>query len=52
MESCNLTEVNGETVMTSCELAPYDRILIGETELVFVPFCGPQFSWQTPKANE
>ncbi len=48
-ESCNLTEINGETVMTSCELAPYDRILIGQTELIFVPLCGPNFSWKAPE---
>lgn len=37
--------VNKEMLLTYRELAPYDIIRIGETNLVFVPLCSEKFSW-------
>ncbi len=45
-ESHELFYVNGQVVLNSVELAPYDSLKLGNTELIFVPFCGPQFSWK------
>lgn len=44
-EGKNLTKVNGKMVMGQQELQAYDRISIGTTELMFVPLCGGDFSW-------
>jgi len=41
----NLTYLNDKPVLTPAELSHHDRIGIGKTELVFVPFCGPDFDW-------
>lgn len=40
-----LVYLNDEEVLTPLELAPYDRIELGETTLLFVPFCGERFTW-------
>lgn len=37
---------NGEMVFSHTPLAPYDRIQLGNTELVFVPLCGEKFTWE------
>lgn len=37
---------NGEMVFSHIVLAPYDRIQLGNTELVFVPLCGDKFTWE------
>lgn len=44
-EGKNLTRVNGKMVMDAQVLAPFDRIRLGQTELLFVPLCGEQFNW-------
>lgn len=44
-EGKNLTKINGKMIMGTQELNPYDRIKIGSTELMFVPLCGDNFSW-------
>lgn len=41
----NLTYLNDDIVMEAKLLQPYDRIKIGETEFLFVPFCSDQFCW-------
>jgi len=41
-----LVFVNDEELITPKELAPYDCIEIGNTRLLFVPFCGERFQWQ------
>lgn len=43
----NLTYLNDDVVMESVDLEPYSRIRIGDTELIFVPFCGERFTWAT-----
>lgn len=45
-ESRGLVYLNGEEVAVSEELKPYDAIEIGQTRLLFVPFCGEKFEWQ------
>ena len=37
--------LNRELVLTYSELKPYDQLRLGETELIFVPFCTEKFSW-------
>ncbi len=44
-EGKNLTYLNGQPVLDTKTLTAHDRIRLGATELVFVPFCGEQFSW-------
>lgn len=44
-ESRELFYLNGNVVLNTETLKAYDRILIGETELLFIPLCGEQFSW-------
>lgn len=45
-EGRNLVYLNGKAVRSDADLNSYDRILIGATELVFVPLCSEQFKWQ------
>lgn len=44
-ESRELFYVNDEVVLSNVVLKAYDKLTIGETELLFVPFCGERFSW-------
>jgi FHA domain len=41
----NLTYLDDELVMTPVELKGREIIVVGQTSLRFVPFCGPEFSW-------
>ena len=41
----NLVRLGSEPVLTPAELKPNDLIRIGKTTLLFVPCCGPDFSW-------
>ena len=45
-EGRNLIYLNGSAVRSDADLAIYDHIVIGSTELVFVPLCCDQFTWQ------
>lgn len=45
-ESSGLTYVNDELLMGMGQLKAYDQLQLGECELIFVPFCGPQFNWK------
>ena len=40
-----IVELNGEEVAMPQALAAYDRIELGGSTLLFIPFCGEQFSW-------
>lgn len=42
----SIVRVNGKAMMAPLELNAYDRVEIGQTELVFIPLCGPQFDWE------
>jgi hypothetical protein len=41
----NLVRLGAHPVLSPTELKPNDIIRIGRTTLLFVPFCGPEFSW-------
>jgi hypothetical protein len=41
----NLVRLGSSPVLSPTELKPNDIIRIGRTMLLFVPFCGPDFSW-------
>ncbi|MFT3721520.1 FHA domain-containing protein [Pseudorhodoferax sp.] len=41
--------VNDEVVLQSVVLKPYDVLEIGTTRLIFVPFCGERFRWDTSR---
>ena len=36
---------NGKSLYAPVELSAYDLIQLGNTQLIFVPFCGDKFSW-------
>ncbi len=40
-----LVYVNDELLMTHTEIFAYDKVTIGETELLFIPLCSDRFSW-------
>lgn len=42
----NPTKVNGKMLMNTKVLKPFDRIRIGNTDLLFVPLCGDNFTWE------
>lgn len=41
----NVVSVNDKKPTGAVELAHMDVITMGRTQLVFVPFCGPEFDW-------
>ena len=41
----NLIRRNGEPVLAPTEMAHGDLLSLGDTELTFVAFCGPNFDW-------
>lgn len=45
-ESRQLFYLNDDVVLASEKLKPYDILTVGRSDLVFVPFCGPKFSWE------
>lgn len=44
-ETDKMTYLNSEPVLVPQKLAPYDKIELGDCELLFVPLCGDAFSW-------
>ncbi len=50
-ESRELFYVNDEVVLNTQQLNIYDKLLIGATELMFVPFCGEHFAWEDMENN-
>jgi hypothetical protein len=44
-ESKRLTHLNDEEVIEPVRLKPYDVIELGQTKLMFIPFCSDKFSW-------
>ncbi len=45
-ESRGLVYLNDDEVDMPMELAPHDIIEMGQTKLMFVPFCGERFQWK------
>ncbi|MDR2356795.1 MAG: FHA domain-containing protein [Oscillospiraceae bacterium] len=46
-ESRGLTYLDGELVLASAKLDAYSKISVGNCDLIFSPFCGENFSWDT-----
>ena len=44
-DSRGMVYLNDEEVMGAMDLQPYDRIELGATKLLFVPFCCERFVW-------
>jgi hypothetical protein len=42
-----LVYLNGSPVYVPTSLQPYDTIELGNSKLLFVPFCGERFQWPT-----
>lgn len=47
----NIVSVNDKRPTGAVELAAMDVITVGRTQLVFVPFCGPDFDWSELAEN-
>ncbi|MFA0809524.1 FHA domain-containing protein [Microbulbifer epialgicus] len=41
----NLTYINGSPVLSPTELISHTEIQLGNTTLLFIPFCGDDFDW-------
>ena len=41
----SLIYLNDELLMTYAQLKTYDKITLGEAQLLFVPFCCDKFAW-------
>lgn len=44
--------VNDKVVLAACELNAYDALSLGETKLLFVPFCSDKFKWESVKKKD
>ena len=49
--SRGLIYLNGEEVISSENLNAYDRIEMGESTFMLVPFCGENFQWEIKKES-
>lgn len=45
-DSKSLVYLNDDELIAPEQLKPYDKIELGETELLFVPFCSESFIWK------
>ena len=45
MSKTNVVSVNNKRPTSAVDLAAMDVIVMGRTQLVFMPFCGPEFDW-------
>ena len=45
MSKTNVVSVNEKRPTSAIALQTMDVITLGRTQLVFVPFCGPEFDW-------
>lgn len=48
----NIVSVNDKRPTGAVELTAMDVITVGRTQLVFVPFCGPEFDWSELAENK
>lgn len=44
-DSSGLVFLNSDEVTSSSELKAFDRVELGKSSFVFLPFCGPEFGW-------
>jgi FHA domain len=42
----NLVYLNNKEVLSAMPLAPYDRLDLGESSFLFIPFCTDRFDWE------
>lgn len=45
-ETSELSYLNGNPLLEATAVKSGDRLTVGETELIFVPFCGKTFKWK------
>ena len=50
-EGRNIVRHNGKAIFQTVELNIYDRVVVGKTELVFMPLCGNDFEWSREDAD-
>ncbi|MCH5268469.1 MAG: FHA domain-containing protein [Lachnospiraceae bacterium] len=50
-ENSNTIYLNEEAMYMPTQLKPYDCIELGESKLVFIPFCNENFNWKDGLAN-
>lgn len=50
-EGSGLCYFNGEVVLGPMKIKQYDRIGVGETELMLIPVCTSEFSWDEEQAK-
>lgn len=41
----SIVRVNGRAVLGNVELKAYDKLTIGQSSFLFIPFCGEKFVW-------
>ena len=51
-EATSLLYRNGEVVLTNVKLDDRDVLELGDTKLMFVPFCDERFCWEARKAED
>lgn len=49
-EGRNIVRYNGKAIFQTVELSAYDRVVVGKTELLFIPLCGKEFEWSNEDA--
>ncbi|MDR1029228.1 MAG: FHA domain-containing protein [Clostridiales Family XIII bacterium] len=50
--SKELFYVNEKVVLSAMEIAAYDILALGETNLMFIPWCSDKFNWDSVKPAE
>ncbi len=48
----SIVRLNGKALLMTQEIKAYDRIVLGTTELVFVPLCNQDFDWSMTEETE
>ncbi len=47
----SIIRYNGKALFQTTQMAAYDHIMIGKTELIFIPFCTEKFNWLQEENN-
>ncbi len=47
----SIVRVNNKAIFQTVTLQAYDRLVIGKTELIFMPLCGEKFKWEDETEN-
>ena len=51
-ESKELCYLNGEVVLTPVDIKHSDILSVGDTDLMFIPCCSPEFNWDDVKKED